>query len=102
MSEYELSPRALRDLYEIIVYTDENFGSDAARNIEDGILAACDRLAETPGLGHRRSDLTSLPYFFYNVAPYFVVYARQTDPLAIVAIIHASRNVRKLLKARFR
>ncbi len=102
MNEFEFSSWAALDLAEILAYRADKFGADSAADLEDGILEACERLAETPGLGHRRSDLTPLPYFFYAYSRYLIVYAREIDPLPILAIVHSSRNVRQILRARFR
>ncbi|SNT07599.1 antitoxin ParD1/3/4 [Granulicella rosea] len=102
MSGYELSPQAILDLHEILTYREEHSGIDAAEELQEQILIAIERLVVMPGMGHRRSDLTELPYFFHGVNPYLIVYARETDPLRVLAIVHSSRNVRRLLKQRFR
>ena len=100
MIRYWLSPRALKDIAEIETYEIEHFGEDLALQTEANLFEAFERLALTPGLGHKRPDLTSRPYFIYSVDPYLVIYARQVDPLPILAIIHSARNVKKLLKSK--
>ncbi len=102
MTGYELSPHAIQDLAEILAYSDEHFGPDFTDALESRLVAAFRRLALNSGLGHRRSDLTTLPYHFHAVDPHLIVFDSQTEPLPILAIFHASRNIRKLLKARFR
>jgi plasmid stabilization system protein ParE len=57
-------------------------------------------LAETPGIGHRRLDLTRLPLHFHFVAPYMVIYQRDRSPLAIHAVLHGARHLRKILRKR--
>ena len=76
-------------------------GLAAAEELQERFPAAFQRLADLPGLGHRRADLTSANFFFYLVDPYFIVYARQEDPLPILAVVHTSRHIRRLLKKRF-
>ena len=60
MKGYELSPEATDDLQEIWVYI-ANDNPAAADKLEEDIYAACELLAKSPGLGHRRSDLTDEP-----------------------------------------
>ena len=55
-------------------------------------------LAEFPGGGHWRRDLTGAQVRFFSVYSYLVVYRPETKPLQIVAILHARRNLAKLLK----
>jgi toxin ParE1/3/4 len=102
MTPYQLSPSAVADLEEILLHYKERAGDSAAAMLEEGLISAFERLAATPGLGHRRSDLTVRPYFFYAVDPYLIVYARQIDPLPIIAVLHAARDVSKVLKKRNR
>jgi antitoxin ParD1/3/4/toxin ParE1/3/4 len=100
MTVYQLAPTAIADLEEILLNRSEHSGPEAAAQLEENLLSAFERLAFTPGLGHRRSDLTRKPYFFYLVDPYLIVYARHVDPLPILAILHAARNVRAVLARR--
>ena len=57
-------------------------------------------LAQYPGGGHWRRDLTDTEVRFFSVYSYLIVYRPETKPLQIVAILHASRDVGKLLKKR--
>ena len=100
MSDFELAPKALLDLEGIIGETADRRGAAAAYELEGRLIEGCERLAETPGMGHLRQDLTSRPQLFYLVQPFFIVYVRGTDPLRIVAIVHSARNLRRLLKGR--
>jgi plasmid stabilization system protein ParE len=102
MSGYRLVPSAIDDLNEILLSLAEHAGWNASMNVEEDLFAAFERLGQTPGLGHRRPDLTPLPLFFYTLDPYLLVYLRDAEPVSIVAVLHSSRNVRKLLRARFR
>ena len=102
MSGYQLSPLALMDLRDILDYREEHAGSSSAAELENEIITACELLVTNPRIGHRRSDLTSKPYFFHTVGNYLIVHARQTDPVPILGILHASQDVRKLLRTRLR
>jgi antitoxin ParD1/3/4 len=53
-----------------------------------------------PGQGHRRTDCTKGPVLFFPVYSYLIAYRPGTDPLQILAIVHGSRDVQKVLKQR--
>ncbi|MGI8746356.1 MAG: type II toxin-antitoxin system RelE/ParE family toxin [Bryobacteraceae bacterium] len=57
-------------------------------------------LAEFPITGHWRQDLTSAEARFLSVYSYLIVYRPKTKPLQIVAILHAHRDVAKILPKR--
>ncbi len=98
---YQISPAALDDIDDIFVHLEKNASSEVAERTGDRLFSAFNLLAKHPGLGHRRSDLTSLPVYFFTLPPYLIVYGRQTDPLAIVAVLHSSRDLPKLLPGDF-
>lgn len=52
-----------------------------------------------PGMGHKRLDLTQRDVLFWLVHPYLIIY-RGSKPLRIVRVVHAKRNVKKLLQKR--
>jgi len=56
-------------------------------------------LADVPGKGHKRSDLTNRDVLFFSVYQYLIVY-RPTELVEIVAVLHGKRNVERLLKSR--
>ncbi|MGP0017481.1 MAG: type II toxin-antitoxin system RelE/ParE family toxin [Candidatus Sulfotelmatobacter sp.] len=57
------------------------------------------KTADAPGKGHRRSDLSKFDVLFFSVYQYMIVY-RQTKVVEIVAVLHGTRDVRRLLKNR--
>lgn len=92
MKAYEFSPEARDDLQEIWVYiAGDNLA--AADALEADIYRACELLAKSPHLGHRRTDLTDEPVLFWPVrGMYLVIYLRETQPLKIVRILHGARD----------
>ena len=100
MNSYELSEDALRDLNAILYYIEDRTGVAAAADLQDEILASCERIAGTPGLGHRRFDLTKRSMLFYLVGAYYIVYTPGTDPLSVIGIFHSKRELRRLLLSR--
>ena len=57
-------------------------------------------LAENPGAGRSRKDLTDEPVKFLPVYSYLIVYRPDKKPVEVVAILHGSRNLEPLLKDR--
>lgn len=58
-------------------------------------------LERSPGLGHKRQDLTNFPVLFYRAFPYqYMIIYRPGSPLEIVGVLHAKRNLKRLLKQR--
>lgn len=67
MSAFALSPEAEGDLWLIWSYLARQSGILVADRIEAELFAAFELLAQTPGLGHRRTDLTGNSVFFFAV-----------------------------------
>ena len=100
MSSYQFTPQAVDDRFEIWSYI---AGDDleAANRVEEVIQAACGFLAESPLAGRIREDLTALPLRFWLVQPYrnyWIVYNPEKKPLQIIRIIHAARDLPRLLR----
>jgi toxin ParE1/3/4 len=97
---YILSPEAALDLVEIWRYVKKNAGREMADRVESAVRDKFVLIATTPGIGHWRKDLTDQPVKFFPVYSYLIVYLPEPRPLQVVAIIHASRAVERLLKER--
>jgi len=101
MSRYVLTPQAQQDLQHIRDYLLAEAGARIARYVLSSIVSACRTLAGTPGLGHRRQDLTPREETrFWPVFSYLIVYRIDKKPLTVIAIVHAKRNLESLLPAR--
>lgn len=100
MSSFVLTPVAVEDLREIASWLAEQAGEAVAERVENGLFASFQRLADTPGLGHRRSDLTKRPLVFFTINPYLIVYQRDISPIIIHAILHGARDVKRTLLGR--
>jgi plasmid stabilization system protein ParE len=99
MSNFVLSPDADEDVFQIWAYLFRRAGQELADRIESELYNSFQSLARTPGLGHRRPDLTDAPVLFYALYQYLIVY-RTKNPLEIVRVIHGRRNVERMLKAK--
>jgi len=63
---FVLSVFASQDLDEILSYVLEQNGPQRAQHVADRLHEIFQKLAESPGLGHKREDLTSLPVLFWS------------------------------------
>jgi plasmid stabilization system protein ParE len=97
---YVLAPQAAIDLVEIWRYVKEQSSLVIADRVETGIREKFAFLAQTPGAGHRRKDLTDTDVKFFPVYSYLIVYRPETTPLQIVSILHGRRNMEQILKGR--
>ncbi len=66
--------------------------------MRDEIHEAILRVILMPTLGHLREDLTDEPLRFWSVRRYLIVYRPDADPLEIVRVLSAYRDVKKLLQ----
>jgi plasmid stabilization system protein ParE len=71
-----------------------------ANHVESAIKDKFVFLSGTPGAGHTRRVLTTEVVEFFPVYPYLIVYRPETDPLQVVSIPHASRDLGQILKDR--
>jgi len=100
VNPFVVSPNAADDLEDIWLYLAEKASEEVAERTIEKIVQGFAKLADDPGIGHRRKDLTRLPLHFFFVEPYLVVYQRDHSPLAIHAVLHGARDVRKILRKR--
>jgi toxin ParE1/3/4 len=97
---YILAPRALEHLLNIWHYVAAQSNTVTADRVESNILNRMDFLAGSPGVGHRREDLTGENVKFFRVYSYLIVYSPDTKPLEIISIIHGGRDVVQALRDR--
>ncbi len=71
---------------------------DAASALQEEFFRAFEDLAAMPGKGHKREDLTDRAVLFFRVRSYLIVYRRESVPLQIVAVLHASRDIPTVLR----
>ena len=74
---------------------------DGADRWIEKLFAAVEALGQTPGMGHRREDLTSCPVLFWPVGAYLVIYRAERRPIEIVAVTQGSRDIPAFLTAEF-
>ena len=99
MKPYIVAPDAESDLQQIWRYLLGEAGLAIANQIQGELVDAFEGLADVPGRGHRRPDLTSRDVLFFSVYQYMIVY-RRGAVVEIVSVLHGKRDVKRLLKTR--
>lgn len=99
MKSYLVAPEAEGDLQQIWRYLLGEAGLAIANRIQGELVDAFEGLADVPGKGHKRPDLTDRDVLFFSVYQYLIVY-RQRESVEIVAVLHSKRDVKRLLKSR--
>ena len=97
MSEFVLTQAAKGDLLKILEYL-EGDNPNAVLKVVNALDAAMQLLANNPGVGHLRPDLTPQEVRFWSVFRYLVIYRPDTKPLEIIRVLHGKRDVRRLLE----
>ena len=97
---YVVAPRAARDLVQIWRHVKRESSKETADRVDGVIRGKFTFLAEFPGGGHYRRDLTSEDVRFFPVYSYLIVYRYSAEPVQIVAILHGRRDLGKILPRR--
>ncbi len=93
-SRYQLTDRADQDLFEVSLYLARVGSIETAEVFLKDLRQKFDLLAENPGLGRRRPelspDLQSIPQGKY------VIFYRPTEQgIVVVRVLHGSRDVKR-------
>jgi len=92
---FDLDPRALEDLDEVLEYI-SSYNRSAADRLLDDFFETFDSIGGMPNQGFRRPELTSKPLRFKVVGNYLVAYAPEQNPVWILAIIDGRRSPRAI------
>ena len=99
MSGYILGGDTVLDLEAIWSYIAAD-SIDAADRWIAKLFEAFEALGQTPGMGHKREDLTRFPILFWPIGAYLVIYRTQSGPIEIVAVTQGSRDIPGFLNRR--
>ena len=97
MGRYLLTDSAKADIREIVEYIRQRSPSAATR-VQSELRAQMRRLADYPGIGHRRLDLAGDDLRFSSVYSYLIIYLPETRPLQIIRVVHGARDVKRILE----
>ncbi len=101
MSGYLLSVDADFDLDDIWEYIAAD-NIDAADRWSGKLLDGFEALGQTPGMGHRREDLTSYPVLWLPRRRVPNTHRAERRPIEIVAVTQGSRDIPGFLRRRIR
>ena len=99
MRGYVLSADVAADLDDIWEHIAAD-SIDAADRWIGKLFDAFDALAKTPGMGHRREDLTPYPVLFWPVSSYLIIYRAERLPIEIIGVTRGSRDIPAFLHER--
>lgn len=100
MSGYVLSVDAGRDLEDIWAYIAAD-NVNAADHWIGKLFDTFEVLGQSPGLGHKRQDLTAYPVLFWPLGSYVIIYRAESSMVEIVAVLRGSRDIPGFLMPRF-
>jgi antitoxin ParD1/3/4/toxin ParE1/3/4 len=92
---YHLTGPATRDIDEILDYI-------AAQSVQTAVIVsqrfdkAFQRIAETPGIGHRRDELKDQNLRVVSVSGYVVIYDPTLSPLHILRVVRGGRDMARI------
>lgn len=92
-SRFVLTKNAVHDLDEILEFVLLNGGPDAALRVHQRFSDEFSKLADEPGIGHTRDDVSELGLRVWRVFSYLVIYLPDTKPLEIIRVIHGMRDL---------
>jgi antitoxin ParD1/3/4/toxin ParE1/3/4 len=99
MARFVLARAAEDDLLEIGEYIAATQSPARAAQVLGDLQEGMHKLAETPGLGHQRPDLTTdSAYRFWRVHTFLIVYRAGAEPLAVARILRGARDVATALR----
>jgi len=96
VSRFALANAAARDILEIYRYIAAD-RLQAASKVRKRIFAAMQRIADHPGIGHIREDITNKPVRFWPTGRYWIIYDPTTRPVRIIRVLDSARDVAGLL-----
>ncbi|MEE9394834.1 MAG: type II toxin-antitoxin system RelE/ParE family toxin [Planctomycetota bacterium] len=99
MARYRLTPQARTGFRNILEYVERDFGVRVAERVLDRIESAFELLAESPGIGHSREDLTTDDRIqFWTVGPTLIAYRPGIDIVEILIVERGERDWERLLE----
>jgi antitoxin ParD1/3/4/toxin ParE1/3/4 len=94
---YEVTAQARLDLLRIWHHIARD-SIDAADKVKTELQLAMRKLAEMPGLGHQRRDVTNPRLRIWKVYSSLIAYTTDTAPIRVIRVVHGDQDFRKLFK----
>jgi len=99
MKRYTLASAVEADLQAIWEHVAED-SVDAADRLLERFYGEFQYLADNPGSGHQRQDLTFLPLLFWPAGSYLIIYWTLNRELEVLAVVHGARHIPEFLSKR--
>lgn len=100
MKRIRITSPARNDLRQIRAYLTK-YSPEAASYITQEIRTRLALLADQPGIGHVRADLTSADVLFFSVRSYMVIYRVTGSEVQILRVLHGARDLESFLDWEF-
>ncbi len=94
---YRLSRAAEEDLAEILSYVSDQSGPNRALRIHGRFVAAFEHLADMPGSGSKRTELTGERVRWWRIFKWVVLYYGDSSPITILRVVHTARALDRIL-----
>jgi toxin ParE1/3/4 len=98
MTKFAVTRRARRDLANIWDYLRDHSSEATADRVLAEIYDAILLIADQPGMGHTRPDVTNHRYRFWTVYRYVIAYRTDCRPLTVSRVVHGSRDFTSLFR----
>ena len=92
MAEYRVSKAAQKDIREIGLYTQREWGAAQRRTYLSGMERQFENIAQSPFLAAERKEFTP-PVRILPYERHLIVYLIEDDGIFIVRILHASMDI---------
>ncbi len=92
MSRYALSKRAHEDMLAHLSFLSER-SAIAAERLALSLIREFRHLAEWPGSGRQRPDLTPADVYFWPISSYWLIYRKVDTGVFIARIVHSKQDL---------
>lgn len=92
VAEFELTPRALRDLDAIADYSISKWGADRTEQYLGALVDRMQWLADNPELGRKRNDIAA-GYRCFGEGRHLIFYLAAEGFISIIGVPHASMDI---------
>lgn len=94
---YRLTATAVRDLESALEFVAHRDGLMRASKLLEAFSTAFQRLAERPGLGRVRAELTGESVRWWTVFDWLLLYQPNAHGIDVLTVIHGARELRNLV-----
>lgn len=95
----EIAEAAIEDLFSIWASRADRSGNpDVADRVRDTIETEIQGLADRPGIGHTRRDVSDPRYRFWRIYRFLIAYRVEGDTLYVARVVPGERDFRRLFR----